>query len=88
MSYKGEIVYSNTAVTSASGTVSLNIHTSCIYFYNTHATSNATVKLNGGPHQIVIPAKDSGGGYVAVVGDYPKFEVITASVTLAVYAVA
>jgi len=88
MSYKGGIVYSNTAVTSASGAVSLNTHTTCIYFYNTHATNNATVKLNDGPHQIVIPAQNSGGGYVAVEGDYTKFEVITASITLAVYAVA
>lgn len=91
MSYENGIVYSDTAATSASGTsgvVSLNTHTSCIHFYNTHATTNATVKLNGGPHQVVIPAKDSGGGYVEIEGDYTKFQIMTASVTLSVYAVA
>lgn len=91
MSYEHGVVFSNTAATSASGTsgvVSLNTHTSCIYFYNTHATTAATVKLNGGPHEVVIPAKDSGGGYVEIKGDYTKFQIMTASVTLAVYAVA
>ena len=91
MNYEHGIVFSNTAATStsgASGVVSLNTHTSCIHFYNTHATTDATVKLNGGPHQVVIPAKDSGGGYVEIEGDYTKFQIMTAGVTLAVYAVA
>jgi len=91
MSYQNGIVYSNTAATSASGTggvVSLNAHTSCIHFYNTHATTAATVKLNGGPHQVIIPAKDGGGGYVEIEGDYTQFQIMTAGVTLAVYAVA
>ncbi len=91
MSYESGIVFSNTAATSTSGTsgvVSLNTRTSCIHFYNTHATTNATVKLNGGPHKIIIPAKDSGGGYVEVEGDYASFQSETAGVTLAVYAVA
>ena len=91
MSYDNGIVFSNTAATSTSGTggvVSLNTHTSCIHFYNTHATTNATVKLNGGPHQVVIPAINSGGGYVEIEGDYTTFQVMTAGVTVAVYAVA
>jgi len=90
MSYAMGIVYSDTAATSASGTsgvVSLNAHTNCIHFYNTHATTAATVKLNDGPHQVVIPAKDSGGGYVKIEGDYTKFQIMTASVTLAVFAI-
>lgn len=85
------IIFSNIAVTSASGAsgvVSTNGHTAGIYFYNTHATTNATVKLNGGPHQVVIPAVNSGGGYVEIEGDFTSFQVMTASVTLAVYAVA
>ena len=91
MSYDNGIVYSNTAVTSASGSsgvVSLNTHTSCIHFYNTHATTNATVKLNGGQHKVVIPAINSGGGYVEIEGDYTSFQIETSGVTLAVYAVA
>ena len=91
MSYGAGIVFSNTAVTSvsgASGVVSTNSNTKCIHFYNTDATTNATVKLNGGPHQVVVPAINSGGGYVAIEGDYTSFQVMTASVTLSVYAVA
>ncbi len=91
MSYGAGIVFSNTAVTSTSGTsgvVSTNGHTKCIHFYNTHATTNATVKLNGGPHQVVIPAIASGGGYVEIEGDYTSFQIETSGVTLAVYAVA
>ena len=71
MGYGAGIIFSDTAVTSASGAsgvVSTNGHTKCIHFYNTHATTNATVKLNGGPHQVVIPAINSGGGYVEIEG--------------------
>lgn len=91
MSHDNAIIFSNTAVTSTSGTsgvVSINGHTSCLHFYNTHATTNATVKLNDGPHQVIIPAINSGGGYVEIEGDYTTFQVMTAGVTLAVYAVA
>ena len=91
MNYGSGIVFSNIAVTStsgASGVVSTNGHTKCIHFYNTSASTNATVKLNGGPHQVVIPAINSGGGYVEIEGDFTSFQVMTASVTIAVYAVA
>lgn len=85
------IIFSNIAVTSASGAsgvVSINGHTKCIHFYNTSASTDATIKLNGGPHQVVIPAISSGGGYVEIEGDFTTFQVMTAAVTLAVYAVA
>ena len=91
MGYGAGIIFSDTAVTSASGAsgvVSTNGHTKCIHFYNTHATTDATVKLNGGPHQVVIPAIASGGGYVEIEGDFTSFQVMTAAVTLSVYAVA
>lgn len=91
MSYGSGIVFSNIAVTStsgASGVVSINGHTKCIHFFNTSASTNATVKLNGGPHQVVIPAINSGGGYVEIEGDFTSFQVMTAGVTIAVYAVA
>ena len=91
MSYGSGMIFSNIAVTSTSGTsgvVSTNGHTKSIHFYNTHATTNATVKLNGGPHQVVIPAINSGGGYVKIEGDFTSFQVMTAGVTVAVYAVA
>ncbi len=91
MSYEHGIVFSNTEVTSTSGTggvVSLNTHTSCIHFYNKDNNTDAVVKLNGGPHQVVIPSKQHHPAYVEIEGDYTKFQIMTADVTLAVYAVA
>lgn len=84
MSYGMGVIYSNTSVDSTANTVSINGHTSCIHFLNTHASTNAVVELNGGPHQVLIPA---GKNYVEVEGDYTKFRVVTAGVTLAVFAI-
>lgn len=84
MSYAMGIVYSSTGIDSTANTVTLTGHTKCIHFLNTHASTNAVVKLNGGPHQVVIPA---GKNYVEVEGDYTQFQVVTAGVTLAVFAV-
>ena len=78
------ITYSNIAVTSADSIVNLGHHTDGVYFHNTHASTAATVKLNGSM-SVVIPADSS--AYVCIPGDYTQFEVITASVTLAVFAV-
>jgi spore coat polysaccharide biosynthesis protein SpsF (cytidylyltransferase family) len=78
------IVYTGTAVTSAAGPVSIQRHTKCIHFINLHNSTNAVVRLNGGPHEIVIPANKN---YVELEGDYTSFEVITAGVTVAVYAI-
>jgi len=80
------LVFSNTALTSASGVVSVGRHTASLKILNTHATTNATVKLNGGPLTILVPAMNSGGGYLKVYGDYTQIEVVTANVTLAVMA--
>lgn len=84
MSYEMGLVYSNTAVDSTANTITFTGHTSCVYFLNTHASTNAVVKLNGGPHQVLIPA---GKNYVEVEGDYTQFQVMTAGVTLAVFAI-
>ena len=83
MSY-GHIVYSNTAVDSTANAVSIGQHTSSINFVNTHASTNAVVKLNGGPHQVLIPA---GKNYVEIKGDYTSFQVMTAGVVLGVFAI-
>ena len=80
------LVYSNTAVTSTDGEVSIGKHTSSIKLINTHASTNAIVRLNGGPRSVLIPAISSGGGYVELPGDYTSFEVLTSSVTLAIIA--
>ena len=83
------IVYSNGALADTDGEVTLPSHTSAIYIANKDTSNWIEVKLNGGPHSVWIP--DSNGhehGYVVVPGDYTKIEVVTASSTVAVYAVA
>lgn len=82
------MVYSTTGVTSANSVVSINHHTQSLYFLNLHATNNVTIKLNGGPHQVVIPPSAFSGGYVEIEGDYVTFEVVTSSITVAAYALA
>ena len=78
------VMYSNIAVTSADSKISLGHHTDGINFHNTHASTDVTVKLNDHV-SVLIPA--GGTEYVCIPGDYTEFEVITASVTLAVFAV-
>jgi hypothetical protein len=78
------ITYSNISVDSTDAKISLGHHTDGIYFHNTHASTDATVKLND-LVSVLIPA--GGTEYVCIPGDYTEFQVITASVTLAVFAV-
>jgi hypothetical protein len=82
----GTLVFSNTSLTSVSGAVSTGNHTTAIKIINTHATTNAIVKLNGGPLTVLVPAINSGGGYLTIDGDYTQIEVVTANVTVAVMA--
>lgn len=81
------LVYSDTAVTSADGEVSIGRHTSSIKFYNSSTTTDAVIKINGGPLSVLIPSTSAGNaGYVELYGDYTKFEIITSDVTIAVMA--
>jgi hypothetical protein len=83
MSY-GSIVHSRTSVDSTANAVLTGSHTHFISFFNTHASTNAVVRLNGGPREVLIPA---GKNYVEIKGDYTSYQVITAGVTLAVFAI-
>jgi hypothetical protein len=83
MSY-GSLVYSSAGVTSADGEVSTSSHTDAISFFNTHSSTNAVVKINGGPREILVPA---GKNYIEITGDYTSFEVVTPGVTVAVFAI-
>ena len=80
------LVFSRTALTSADGAVSIGRHTSLIKLLNQDPTTNAVVKLNGGPLTVLVPAINSGAGYLTVDGDYTSVEVVTAAVTIAVMA--
>lgn len=81
------IVYSSTSVSSTAGLVQLGQHTDAIYFLNLDNSTNAEVRLNGGPHVIIVPHSNHKMGYVKVPGDYTSFQILTASVPLAVFAV-
>jgi len=82
------LIYSDTSVTSADGEVSISHHTTAIYFWNKNTSTDAVVKLNG-RHSVIIPQSASGGEgmYTEIIGDYTKFEITTATVDLAVYAI-
>lgn len=82
------IVYSNTAVNSTANVVNIAQHTDAIYFLNKDYNGFVEIKLNGGPHTVVLP--DINGhfhGYVVVPGDYTSFQILTAGANVAVYAV-
>lgn len=81
------IVYSNTGVTSASGAISIGQHTDAIYFMNKDYNHFVEVRLNGGPHVIVLPEANKTENYIKVPGDYTSFQILTESATVAVYAV-
>lgn len=84
----GSLVFTNTAITSANNTISFNHHTSSVYVLNRDNTVDATIKLNG-IYQIVVPhtPSQSTGHYLCIPGDYTTIQVITANVTLSVFAV-
>ena len=84
----GTLVFSNTSIASTDGVVSFNHHTSAVHVLNTNTTTNATVRLNG-VYSIVIPhiPSQSQGAYVCIPGDYTNIEVLTANVSVAVFAI-
>lgn len=81
------IVYSDTSVTSADGAITIGQHTDAIYITNLDNSTNAIVRLNGGPHEVLVPHKGHLDGYIKIPGDYTRFQVITSGITLAIYAV-
>lgn len=81
------IIYSNTSITSTANTVSINNHTSSIYFLNLDDKINVVVELNGGPHRVVIPSQSGAKQYTKIEGDYTKFRIITTGISLAVFAI-
>lgn len=84
----GSIVYSNGSLQDTDGEVSINHHTYCLYIANVDTNHWIEVLLNGGPHSVWIPdAQNHTHNYVKIPGDYTKIQVITASSTVAVYAI-
>ena len=82
------IVYSNGSLQDTDGAIQFSGHTTDLYIANVDTNHWIEVKLNGGPHSIWIPDGNSHQhGYVHIPGDYTKIQVMTASSTVAVYAV-
>ena len=82
----GHIVFSDTALATSDGETTISHHTYSIHML---ALSNhdVEVKLNG-KHSVILPASnDHGHAYVVVPGDYNTVEVVTATSTIAVYAI-
>ena len=85
---QGSLVYSDTAVASTDGSISVGHHTDYIAFWNKNSATDAVVKLNN-QFSVLIPhtPTTAAGTYTKIYGDYTKFEVITTSVELSVFAV-
>jgi len=79
------IVYSNGALTTANGAVNWGHHTYEINIMSKDTNNWIEVRLNGGPHSIWIPPKDT-HNYTTIRGDYTSAQVITAASTVAIFA--
>lgn len=85
---EGTLVYSDTAVSSTDGEVSIGRHTYKIAFFNHDNTTNVEIKLNG-QFTVLIPHSPTNGShrYTEIEGDYTKFQVLTAGIDVSVYAI-
>lgn len=82
------IIYSNGSLQDTDGVVTFIGHTTDLYIANVDTNHWIEVRLNGGPHSVWIPDTNSHQhGYVHIPGDYTKVQVITASSTVAIYAI-
>lgn len=79
------IVFAMTDVSSANGVVSIGRHTSQIAFMNQDANF-ADIKLNGKFTIKIGHGQQEAHFYNQIDGDYTTFEVLTANVTLSMYA--
>lgn len=85
---EGTLVYSNTAIASTDGEINFAHHTRAVYLLNTNSATNATIKLNG-KYTVLVPHTpvQATGKYTCIPGDYTTVEVLTESVSVAVFAV-
>lgn len=84
---EGHIVYSNTSLSDTDGVQTIDHHTMELYIANVDTNHWIEVKLNG-KHSVMIPdAQNHHHNYVEIPGDYNSIEVVTASSTVAVFAV-
>lgn len=79
------MVFSMPDVTSANGVVNIGCHTSQIAFMN-QDIDFATIKLNGKFLVKIGHGQQEAHFYNTIDGDYTTFEVLTANVTLSMYA--
>ena len=84
----GSLVYSDTAITSTDGVVSIGHHTDYLFVWNQSSSTDAIIKLNG-KHEVAIPHSPASGArmYHKIPGDYTTLELITTSVTISAYAI-
>lgn len=81
------IVYSDLSVSDTDGEISIGQHTHAIYFMNLNHNDYVEIKLNGGPHKIYVRKHDKLNDYSEFIGDYTRFQVMTAGASVAVYAI-
>lgn len=68
--------------------VSIGQHTYGIYAVVKEGSDWVTLRLNGGPHEVLLPpASADHNCYTFVPGDYTSFEVVTGSAVVSLYAI-
>lgn len=82
---ENNMIYAAVAVTSADGVVKIGRHTSQIAFMS-QSVDYADIRLNGIFVIRIGHGQVEAHYYNVIDGDYTSFEVLTAGVTLAVYA--
>lgn len=83
----GHVVFSG-AIADSAGEVSIGQHTYGIYASVKEGADWVTVRLNGGPHEVLLPPPGTDHNcYTFIPGDYTLFQVMTASSTVAMYAI-
>lgn len=81
------IIYSG-EVSDTDGEVTFPGHTYAVYMINKDYNDWVQVKMNGGPHSVLLAdANGHAHAYTEVPGDYTKIQVMTAGATIAVYAI-
>jgi hypothetical protein len=83
-----QIVYSSLAIANTDGKQLLPKSTYALHFLNLTHELDVQIKLNDGPHTIIVPScKNNYHQYVIIPGNYGSFQVLTAGASVAVFAV-
>ncbi len=79
----GSLIFSNKNIFTADATVNIGLHTTSVFVHN-KGESDIDIKLNSF-FTVLIPAELT--GYMEIPGDYTTVEVVTATSSIAFFAI-